>query len=294
VKPVANNEHIYADANAGFNDADLVLLGIPFDGTSSHRCGSAKAPNAIRHESDNFETYLPRYDYKIDSSRIHDMGDVKGITNVQELMDKVPGIVREVISSNKFLMALGGEHTITIPIIKTHKEFLNASGFGIIYFDAHLDFRDSYLNEKLSHACVSRRLTELVGVDKVVGIGIRSYSKQEASELGDMNLRFYSVDTVNELGMAKIIRETLAYLDVTKIYVSIDMDVFDPSFAPGVGNPEYFGLSPEQVRSGLEELAPYMISADIVEVSPPYDNGNTAALAAQLIQVIIGNVQSRK
>lgn len=289
---MGENNLLFADADANFDDAQVVLLGVPFDGTSSHRPGSAKAPMAIRKESYNFESYLPKYGREITEVQFHDLGDVQGITKVTELVDSLPGKISEVIKNEKFLITLGGEHSLTVPVIKTHLELRKDTEqkFGIIYFDAHLDFRNSYLDEKYSHACVARRLSELVGVDKILGIGIRSYSQEEAKDAARIKPRFINADMVTERGMGEVIRDALAYLGTDKVYLSIDMDVIDPSYAPGVGNPEYFGLTPWHIRESIELLAPYMIGADLVEVSPPYDNGNTAALAAQLVQIIIAQV----
>lgn len=284
---------IFADANANLADAQLVILGVPFDGTSSHRAGSAEAPTAIRKESYNFESYLPRYGCNLETIPFHDLGDMKKLQSVSELFEQLPNFIKDIIQDNKFLITLGGEHTVSVPVIKTHMDAGKNKEFGIIYFDAHFDYRDNYLDEKLSHACAARRISELVGVKKIIGIGIRSYSAEEAQDAEKAKLHFFSADLVNEIGMKNVIRDALEYLGTDKIYLSIDMDVFDPSFAPGVGNPEYFGLNPWQLREGLELLAPHLIGADIVEVSPPFDNGNTAALAAQLVQIIICQCQKK-
>lgn len=287
---MGGSDLLYADALASFDEAKIVFLGVTFDGTSSHRAGSAQAPNAIRKESYNFETWMPRYLHNIENVKMHDIGDAGGFANVEELINGLPGKITEVIRNKKFLITLGGEHSISIPIIKTIQDEIKDLEFGVICFDAHLDFRDSYLDQKFSHACVTRRITELIGEENVVPIGIRSYSAEEGEALKKKKLKFYSAESVQERGMKQVINEVLDILGRRKIYLSIDMDVFDPAYAPGVGNPEYFGLNPWQIREGIDLIGPYLIGADLVEVSPPYDNGNTAALAAQLIQIIIANI----
>lgn len=284
------DEHLYADAISNFEEAQIIIFGIPFDGTSSHRSGSAQAPKAIRKESDNFESYLPKYDFDIESVKIHDMGDSKKFSNVNKMVEEVPALIQEAIENNKFLITLGGEHSITIPIVKTLREQYKKDDFAVLILDGHLDSRESYLDEKFSHACVTRRVCELVGKENVASIGVRSFSKEEAAILLENEFRVYISDLVHEHGMEDIIKETLNYFSKKKIYLSIDMDVIDPAFAPGVGNPEYFGLSPWQLREAIELLGPHLIGVDITEVSPPFDNGNTAALAAQLIQIIIAQV----
>ena len=288
---MGENENIFADANSNLEDAKIVILGVPFDGTSSHRTGSAKAPSAIRQESYNFEAYLCKYGFDIETASIHDMGDAKEFTSVRALVMGLSGHIREIIKNRKFLITLGGEHSLTVPIVKTLSDYHERDELAVIFLDAHLDFRNSYLDEKYSHACTCRRVTDLVGVGNVVSIGVRSYSKEEADAIEESKLRFYSGDCVNERGIEPIIHETLEYLGKKRVYLSIDMDVVDPAFAPGVGNPEYFGLNPGHIRKVIELLGASLIGADIVEVSPPYDNGNTAALAAQLVQIIISQAK---
>lgn len=288
---MSEEDLIFADATANFDEAKIILLGVPFDGTSSHRPGSASAPQSIRKESYNYESFLYRYKFNIENVKIHDMGDCKVPNSVHDLYQGLTNVVKEPLQQKKFLITIGGEHSITVPVVKTHLELKDHQDFGIIYLDAHLDFRDSYLDEKLSHACVARRLFDLVGKERLVEIGIRSFSAEEAEAAKKNKLKFYNAEIVNEMGMKKIIEESLDYLGVDKLYLTLDIDVLDPSYAPGVGNPEYFGMTPWQIRECIEVLGEYLIGADLVEVSPFYDNGNTSALAAQLIQIVISQIK---
>jgi agmatinase len=287
-----NESTRYADALADFEEAQVVIFGVPFDGTSSHRVGSAQAPDAIRKESYNYETYLGRYDFDIEKVKIHDIGNSPVFSSVTELYERLPRIIEPTLKGNKFLITLGGEHSITVPIVKTHLALNNQlkDDLAIIYLDAHLDFRDSYLDEKYSHACTARRLSELIGAENIIEIGIRSYCSEELTDVKAINHQFITADQVNELGMKQVVQEVMKIIGKKKIYLTIDMDVFDPAYAPGVGNPEYFGLDPWQVRECIEFFGNALIGADIVEVSPPYDYGNTSALAAQLIQIIISQI----
>jgi agmatinase len=284
-----NESKKYADALAEFAEAQVVIYGVPFDGTSSHRVGSAQAPDAIRRESYNYETYLGNYGFDIEQVKIYDMGNSPIFSNVTELYEKLPKIIESVLKSDKFLITLGGEHSLTVPIVKTHLSLDDQlkDDLTIIYLDAHLDFRDSYLEESNSHACVARRLSDLIGAENIIEIGIRSYCSEELADAKVFNHQFFSADQVNKLGMKQILQEAQKKIGNKKLYLTIDMDVFDPAYAPGVGNPEYFGLDPWQVRECIEFFGKDLIGADIVEVSPPYDSGNTSALAAQLIQIII-------
>lgn len=286
---LGEDEYLFADATAGFDESRVVIFGVPFDGTSSHRAGSAQAPAAIRHESYNFESFLSRYNFELENAPVHDMGDAKSFSSVSEVITELPKFIEDLIRNDKFSIALGGEHSITIPIVKSFMYHYLNQNFGVIFLDAHADFRDSYLEEKYSHACTCRRVSELVGIKNVVSIGVRSYSLEESKAISEKKLKIFDADSVNEGGIEQIMKQALDYLSNDKIYLSIDMDVIDPAYAPGVGNPESFGLIPRQIRHVIEQLGPNLIGADIVEVSPPYDNGNTAALAAQLIQIIIAN-----
>ena len=283
-------ESKYADALATLDESQIVIFGVPFDGTSSHRAGSANAPDAIRRESYNYETFLNRYGIDIETVKIHDMGNSKKFSSVIELMAELPDYFKDIVKMGKFLITLGGEHSVTVPVVKTIHELNSDKSIGIVYLDAHLDFRESYLDERYSHACAAKRLSEIVGMENLVEIGIRSYSHEEAEIVDSKKLKIFSADDVDNLGMKKVINETMGYLNTRYIYLTIDIDVFDPAYAPGVGNPEYFGLTPWQVRECIEYLGKNLIGADIVEVSPPFDNGNTAALAAQLIQILICQV----
>jgi agmatinase len=290
---LGEDEYLFADATTGFDESRVVIFGVPFDGTSSHRTGSAKAPAAIRHESYNFESFLKRYNFELEGAPVHDLGDTKRFSSVSEVVTELPKFIEDLIRNDKFPIALGGEHSLTFPIVKSFMYHYLNQKFGVIFLDAHADFRDSYIDEKYSHACACRRVSELVGIGNVVSIGVRSYSSEESKAISDKGLKIFDADSVNEQGIEQIMKQTMDYLSNDKIYLSIDMDVIDPAYAPGVGNPETFGLTPAAVRYIIETLGPNLIGADIVEVSPPYDNGNTAALAAQLVQIIIAQVLQR-
>ena len=199
---MGENELIYADAVTNLHEADVVILGVPFDGTSSHRSGSANAPGAIRKESYNLETYSPKYHYNVEKLKFHDMGDAKEYTNVLEMIESLPEMIREVIAAQKFLITIGGEHSVTLPVVKTLTESNKNQEFGIVYFDAHMDMRDSYLDEKYSHAAVARRLCDIVGKANIVWLGVRSWSEEEEETIKRLKPKFYTADKINELGIS--------------------------------------------------------------------------------------------
>jgi agmatinase len=288
---MAVEEIKFADAESSYHDSDFVIFGAPYDGTVSHRAGTGKAPVAIRKESYNFETYLYEYDIELENISIHDAGNIISTQNSQEALDKIYTFTKKAATAGKFPIMLGGEHSLSAGAVKgliaarTEEE---VPPLGVVVLDAHLDFRQEYESKKYSHACVTRRLSELVGINKVIPIGVRSMSGEEHRDVQDARLRYYNMDTISEMGMKILLDDVKEILATPRIYLSIDMDVIDPAFAPGVGNPEPFGLQPEKVKECIEILAPNLVGFDIMEVSPPFDNGNTSALAARFVRNVIG------
>lgn len=277
------NNIIFADADSSFNEASFVILGVPFDGTCSHRKGTSLAPRTIREESYNHETYL--YDLDIDTEGIpfHDAGDVSCDT-LSEMIGGVANSVENILRSGKFPIIIGGEHSLTPPAISKFEDVK------VVVLDAHLDFRNSYLDEINSHACTTRRVSELVGIENVISIGVRSFEKKEKEEADSQGLKYIDATNLRKMGMKK----ALSVIEWSDIYLSLDMDFFDPSFAPGVGTPEYFGFSPWDFKECLEILAPKLFGFDISETSPPHDLGNTSSLSARIIRDLIGSVWKTK
>jgi agmatinase len=267
----------FADANSSFNDAKFVVLGVPFDATSSFRSGSRFAPNRIREASYNFESYLMEHDIDLTDIPFHDAGNLDEYGNVDEMIKNVEEKIKKILP--KFPILIGGEHSLTIGAVKPFRDV------SVVFIDAHLDFRDEYLGIKNSHACVSRRVSEIVGIENVFSIGIRSFSREEKNDAEKMGLKYFSSSDVKEKGVESVIKN----LDLKKkVYLSLDMDGIDPSFAPGVGNPEPFGLTPADVVKCIKILSGRLIGFDIVEVCPNYDKGNTSLLGARIIRDLIG------
>jgi len=271
-----SKELFFADANSSFEEARFVIFGVPFDGTCSFRKGARFAPKSIREESYNLETYLFEHDVDLEDVPFHDSGDVK-CESLEEMMGAVGRTVGNILEKDKFPIIIGGEHSLTPPAVRKFNDI------GVVILDAHLDFRNEYLDEPNSHACVTRRVSELVGTENVILLGVRSFDRKEKEEGDSLGLKYIDTSKLKEKGMKKALQD----VRWERIYLSIDMDFFDPSFAPGVGNPEYFGLSPEDAKECINILGPKLVGFDIAEVSPPYDNGNTASLAARLIRELI-------
>ncbi len=275
----------FADARADFDSSFFVIFGVPFDGTSSFRYGSKFAPDEIRKASYNLESYILEHDISISKIPLHDMGNLGTLDefgSVEEVIDSVHSIMDSLIP-DKFPIMLGGEHSITIGAARALKKLKDV---GIIFIDAHGDFRNEYLGNRYSHACTARRAYEILD-GKIISLGVRSVSEEEKKDADTLGYSWIDAYQFHRLGWKKAIDMALNSLNVERIYLSIDIDGIDPSYAPGTGTPEFFGLSPLDVKSIINYLAPIMVGADITEVCPVYDNGNTSVLAARFVQEII-------
>lgn len=275
-------ELIFADANSTLEESDFAIFGVPFDKTGSFRAGTALAPDAIREASHNFETYKFEHGEDIESIKFCDLGNMEEFQTVDSMVQGVKEFANRIVQKGKFPIALGGEHSISPAIIKSFDDI------GVVSLDAHLDFRDEYEGESNSHACSTRRVSDLVGVGNIVPIGVRSMSREESIDAERLGLKFISsYEFHKEPIMKDAIDRALEWIGKERIYLSLDMDVIDPAFAPGISNPEPFGLNPIEIKRCINYLATRLVGCDVVEVSPPFDNGNTSALAARLVREVI-------
>lgn len=277
------NTNLFADACSSFDEAEFVLYGVPFDATSSYRKGSKWAPLEMRKASYNFETYNGDLDVDLCDVAIHDMGDCDVYCSVDDTLNEVYEVASTIVKAKKIPIMMGGEHSLTYPCVKAYK-----GKIGFVVMDAHYDLREEYEGIRNSHACVSRHIIEDI-TDRYVSIGIRSGPKEEYEYVrNNKKIRSYTANDVDGMGIDRILNETEAYLkDCDRIYLSLDMDAIDPAYAPGLGTPEPFGMTPRQVRSVIRRLAPKTVGFDVVEISPEYDQGITAQLGAKLIRDFI-------
>ena len=275
-----SSSQVFSGFGKPFGEAMFVVFGVPFDKTSTYRSGSKFAPAAIREASLNIETYSFRSKFDLEDAQICDLGDLHVVDSVDETMRRLSAVESEIIEASKIPIAIGGEHTITFG---TTRSFSN--DVGIVCFDAHADMRDEYMGEKLMHATFLRRIIENVGSNKIVHVGLRAICKEELAFLEKSDVKGFSMHDLRLHDVKENVRLVQrAVSDFVKLYVTIDMDVFDPGFAPGVGNPEPDGMWPDlffAILSGVcdERLA----GLDLVELSPGCDNGATAALGAKVI-----------
>lgn len=280
-----NKSLLFADATSTLGNADYVILGVSFEKTVSHRKGTSLAPYTVREESYNFETYHFRHGFDIEDVNIYDMGTLIPL-DLAQLSHEIRDRMREILKTKAFPIVIGGEHSITSFIIKEIQEHLqknNMPNLKVITIDAHLDFRDSYLGERHSHACSTRRIGEIVGFDSIMPIGVRSFERAEFYGAKEMSLNWLDSFSIRDCGIDACIRKIEKFVDSSPVFLSIDMDGIDPAFAPGVGTPEPFGLTTWDVRDVITTVSHKMVGMDIVEICPPFDNGNTSALACRLI-----------
>ncbi len=264
------------------------VLGVPFDSTTSYRAGTRFAPDSVRQaaaalESNSF--FLK--DVYLEDAAPYDEGDVAvSIGDVAETLDRVEAAVKEV-AGRGIPVLIGGEHTITLGAYRALADLRPC----LIVFDAHLDLRDEYLGLKVGHATFMRRLIETRSPPKVIYMGSRAFSREELEAARKLSIVIRGAQDFISLGPANVASSVISELkgcDAT--YVSVDMDVFDPAYAPGVGNPEPLGLTPLDVLTVLNRVVDdRLVGIDIVEVSPPYDQGGvTSSLAAKaLLEVIL-------
>lgn len=274
----------FADATAEWDAAKFVVLGVPFDRTTSFRPGARFGPDSIRQHSWNFESYDLETGVDLATIPVHDLGNTPEFGNAADMAATLREEVRPIYAERKIPITLGGDHACSPPCVEAYPD---GGSLGVLYLDAHMDFRSSYLGDPRSHACSSRRIVEKVGAANVVVLGVRSVSQEEVDDNRSIGMRFITAHEVAEEGIASAVRRALALLGTDRVYVSLDIDAIDPAYAGATGTPEPFGLTPRDVKHALGAVAPRLAGLDIMEVSPPYDTGNTSALAARLAREAI-------
>ncbi|MEM2107056.1 MAG: agmatinase [Candidatus Bathyarchaeia archaeon] len=281
----------FAGFTRSIDEATYVVVGVPYDRTSTYRSGSRFAPSKIREASANMETYSLRSGVDIENVPIFDAGDLNVVEDISETLRRIQLVVREIYTKSKVPIILGGEHTITYGSLQVFD-----SDVGVVDFDAHLDLRDEYMGCRVSHATHMRRLAERFGPDRIVQVGTRAVSKEELDYARSSGLKFYSTYEVRERGPEEISRLVNSNLKNFRFrYVTIDMDVLDPAYAPGVGNPEGDGLEPQTVIKILQSVAGSdIVGVDLVEVCPDYDNGVASAQAVKILFETIAAIERHK
>jgi agmatinase len=239
----------------------------------------------------NIETYNMRTGVDIEKVAIHDAGDLHIVDNLEETLRRLSSVTEDILSAQKVPVCIGGEHTITFGVVQSLPRSV-----GVISFDAHGDLRDEYGGGKLSHATVLRRISEIVGTDGVFICGLRAICLEEAEFIQKHRIRHMAPWEIREMGLERAAERLKAFTkNFHHIYLTIDSDVLDPAFAPGIANPEFNGLAPDELVSlALAAVDDRLIGFDLVEVCPNYDTGVTAAAAARIIFDVIAQAETAR
>lgn len=278
VLPRRENTGIFMAASENLDTAKGVILGVPLDDTASFRPGSRFGPAAVRQVSRALEEYSLYLDRSLQTLSFADGGDLvlaPGCT--QGSRESIASATSALVGAGKIPFLLGGEHTITLAAVEGCLECLDS--LTVLYLDAHADLRPSYLELPLSHASVAYHLQRLPGVT-VFEVGIRS---ADGDELAHLNSDHFFPFTLYEP-----LKQLIPLLKGKPLYITLDLDVVDPAFAPGVGAPEPGGItSGELLRIFplLEPLREQVVAFDLVEICPPYDHASvTALLGAKVLR----------
>ncbi|MCD6248407.1 MAG: agmatinase [Hadesarchaea archaeon] len=268
-----------------YEAAEVVFAGIPLDLTSSCRPGTRFAPAKIREASMNLETYvMPRLDV-FEHLHVSDIGDLDLIgADMTAAGERIREVVRKLRRDGKIPALMGGEHTLTYFALRAFDDVY------LLQFDAHRDLREEYRGKRVCHATVTRRVLERLPPERLIQLGTRSCSKEEEEFAREVGIRtFTAEDLLEDLrGVADKVRELVGD---SPVYLTLDLDVLDPAFAPAVSTPEPGGLSTLDLLKFARGLGGMRICGfDVVELVPPYDNGITAFVAARALYEILASV----
>ena len=263
----------------GADEAEIVIIPAAYAGTSTLIKGSEKGPTAIIEASGNMELYDIETDSEIYKKGIYTEDAIEGAVSPKEMIDAVEQGVEYYIKEGKFVVVIGGEHSVSIGAIKAHAD--NFKGLTVLQLDAHGDLRDEYNGSKYNHACVTARVKEMC---PVVQVGIRSMDSSE-KELIDKGVVFFAKDIYDNREWIKKVVSKLS----GDVYVTIDVDVFDPSIMPSVGTPEPGGLLWYDVLELLKAVCgkKNVVGFDVVELCPDERNKSPDFLAAKLIYKLL-------
>jgi agmatinase len=275
--------NVFSGIQKPFEEAKYVIFGVPFDATSSYRTGSRFGPNAIRQASLNIETYSFRSGLDVEDLALYDAGDLHVSADAQKTVDMTKLVVEDILAAGRMPVALGGEHTITLGIAKGLGA--KAAKTAIVSFDAHLDLRCEFLGLTLSHTTFMQLISEEVKPAKIVEVGTRSACKEELAYAKKAGVEFFTSQQIIKQGSEQIVKQLKEkLLPYENLYLTVDMDVLDPAFAPAVQNPEPEGITTTDLLDLVCALCDKrVIGFDVMEIVPVYDQGVSAVVAAKVM-----------
>jgi agmatinase len=275
--------NVFSGMQKTLEEAKYVIFGVPFDATSSYRSGARFGPNAIRQASLNIESYSFRSGIDVEDLAVYDAGDLHVSPDAAKTIDMTRLVAEEILNAGKIPIAIGGEHTITLGIAKALGK--KAAKTAVLSFDAHLDLRYEFLDSTLSHTTFMQLINGEVKPAKIIEVGTRSVCKEELAYAKKTGIEFFTSQQIIQKGsdqVAEQLKEKLASYD--NLYLTVDMDVLDPAFAPAVQNPEPEGISTTQLLDlVLAQCDKRVIGFDVSEIAPIYDQGASTVVAAKVI-----------
>jgi agmatinase len=275
------NKYCFIGCEDTFNESEIVLFGAPFDGTCTFRPGSRFGPYKMRIDSYGLETYSPYFNRDLLDYKIHDAGDLDlAFGNPLAVMESIRKFTNEIVFKNKKPLMIGGEHLVTLPVVEALYEKYN--NLVLLHFDAHTDLRDEFMGESLSHSTVIKKIWNFLGDNRIYQFGIRSGLKEEFlwADKGHTVINKFSYDKLSDI--VKKIKDK-------PVYVTIDLDILDPSVFPGTGTPEPGGILFSDMIEILKTIDLLnIVGADIVELAPDYDpTGVSTAVASKTLRELM-------
>jgi len=294
----ADTQHFFGIEHCGINEANLIVLGICWDRSSSYRRGASAAPPMIRAATTG-KLYNSFTEKMVDLQKkwkIFDAGDIGSrVRKIQYIHNDIQKLCKSMPQDGRNYLFLGGDHIITYLSTKALVSCDN-DRWGLLYLDTHPDLYDSYEGNLYSHACVVRRIIEeeIIPAMNVLEVGIRAPTPEQMNYAQQKNVKMISTSAIFDRGAKKIADDIVDYFSgkIDKLYLSVDLDILDPSVAPGVGNPEAGGVTTRDIVEIVQGISNLNIQAfDIVELSPPFDCSNmTAYAAAKIIRELLGEM----
>ena len=293
---------------AGLEGVDVAVLGAPFDEGVSHRPGTRYGPRAIREADDGGRWGRPHMTLGLDPLevlRVVDYGDAAAVpADLARSHEALAARLREILAAGAMPLVLGGDHSLSLPTLRVLAERFGSDGYAVLHLDTHADTALELYGVRVSHGTpfgVAVEEGALLGTN-VVQVGLRgTWPAPEGFEwMRDQGFRWHTMDEIAERGLHEVVRGAVQQVAAAapRAYLSVDIDVLDPAFAPGTGTPEPGGLTTRELlwtvrHAGLELR---LCAADVVEVSPPYDQAGITALAAERValEILAGIAASRR
>lgn len=276
-----NNSNTFLGCDSNYRDARIVLFGAPFDGTTSYRPGTRFASRIMRAESYGLETYSPYQNLDLSETEVFDGGDLElSYGDTEKALKTIREATEQILLDHKLPFLIGGEHLVSLPVVQALSK--KYSDLQVIHFDAHADLRDDYLGAKLSHATVLRRIWDEIGDGRIWQFGIRSGEREEFAWAKE-HTRLHKFNFGG-------LEETIMAVAGKPVYLTVDLDVLDPSCFLGTGTPEAGGVTFTELLGAVQMVIAgcQMVGCDMVELSPPLDqSGASTTTALKLLREML-------